>query len=118
MRNTEAAFKYQELVLSKLAQNNFEQLHALLGRKELPSPQELDDFSFAQEISEDEHGGLEVNVFHYFYLSEKEKEEIVKYFGKTPDNISIGESRMCRWFNILPNNKIEWPDMEYREGED
>jgi len=118
MANTDDALKFQENELNKLKGFSYSELDELKGRKEIPSPPNLANFSFAREIKNDEFGGLEVNVFHYFYLTPEQQEEVRRISGSLSDEVSIGESKMCRWFNINRSGDIEWPDMEFQDGED
>lgn len=110
------AIAFQEQELKKYESMTYEELMAIKGRLEIESPEELSQYSFAREIKKDEFGGLEVSVFHYFYPKDETPDWLKEACGGV--DISLGESRFSRWFNILKNNKITWPSFEHLDGED
>ena len=115
-RAKEKAIKFQESELAKLSKFSYEELASLPSRSELASPDGLEKFNFACEVKNDEFGGLEVNVFHYFIPEYEVPDDIKKAIGNL--DIMVGESKFCRWFNILPSGFIEWPSFEHEDGED
>ena len=110
------AIEFQDIELKKLSMLSFRELAELPPRYEIISPNGLKEFNFACEIIKDEFGGLEVSVFHYFFPDEESSKIVKSITGRT--DITVGESKMCRWFNILPNGNIDWPSYELEEGED
>ena len=117
-RATDKAFKFQEEVLSGLAALSYAELEALKGRIDLEAPDGVSEFSFAREVSEDEFGGLEVAVFHYYFPTEGVLAITRSVLGEMARDVTPGECQMRRWFNISPAGRIEWPDMEFHEGDD
>jgi len=115
-KDFDKAIKFQDTELKKLSMFSFQELTEFPTRREIESPKGLEEFNFACEITKDEFGGLEVSVFHYFFPDEEARKIVKQITGNA--NITVGESKMCRWFNILPNGKIDWPSYELEDGED
>ena len=115
-KNTDRAIEFQEEKLLELSKLTYSQLSDIKGRIEIQSPENLRDYQFAQEIKSNDNGGLEVNVFHYFIPSNKIQENVKKLIGET--NITFGESKMCRWFDIDSKGNISWPSYELDDNED
>jgi len=112
----ELAFAFQESELSKLSKLAFDTLSQMQSRTGIDSPENLSSYDFAREIKADEFGGLEVSVFHYFTSGTEVPAFIKEAIGSL--EMSVGESRMSRWFNIQPNGIINWPKFEHPDGED
>ena len=107
---------FQERVLKELSSLSFGELTSMQGRVDLEPPDELLDLNFARDIRKDEDGGLEVSVLHY-WTSDEATQERVKAMSGVSD-VTLGETKICRWFNIAPNGQIDWPSFEHEDGED
>jgi hypothetical protein len=115
---TDKAFEFQEQILSGLAELSYYELEALKGRIDIEAPDGLAEFSFAREVTDDEFGGLEVAVFHYYFPNDEELAITKSILGDMAKDVTLGECQMRLWFNISADGSIEWPDMEFHEGDD
>ena len=117
MRNREKARLFQESELRPYAELSYEELLSLKGRQAIESPQGLGSFNFAREIKNDEFGGLEVSVFYYWVPDSSKYPKVIQGI-MAEHGVKQVESRSSAWFNISPQGRIEWPEMDQQDGED